>query len=401
MEPEPESVILPMAVLHGKVPEQQIKKCTYCGKEYPLEAAACVLDGRPLKKFTPPTPAPKTPVTLKEAPAPSTTPSQSPRQLPSKAESLRCYLRLIPFALATLCLLLPFLNSAGDRETVSTGWRLVTGTWQGRYRHGWNDELIAKYVSIFAFQGAGGALLAGIFFSCLRGYLAKLFSAVSGFVVVVALLLAKPETDYDLAYGGVMTMCVISFATLESLAQLLQFPRSSGTLLGRVFPALREQVTSFNGSTEASSSLQTPDIAIQPPKTSLSRIVTIAVVTILACLALLFGRPFAEKVLTLWTPKTSSRSETQGASLDPDPTGTWYAGDRDSVYSRLVIHSSGAFTFQTLDFTGDVKGGYSGRWSRTGSSIRFEWGGLADRGTCTGYKSGPNNLVFGATTFGR
>lgn len=90
-----------------------------------------------------------------------------------------------------------------------------------------------------------------------------------------------------------------------------------------------------------------------------------------------------------------------GTVLDPNPVGTWIEGDRNSVYNRLVVNPAGTFSFQTLDFTGDVKGGYSGRWSMSGSRVQFEWGGIADHGGCSGYKSGANSLVFGATTFSR
>ena len=90
------------------------------------------------------------------------------------------------------------------------------------------------------------------------------------------------------------------------------------------------------------------------------------------------------------------------SSVDPDPTGTWTEGDRNSVYNRLTVRSSGRFSFETVDFTGDVKGGYSGRWKMNGNSIRFEWGsGGADSDSCSGRKTGRNSLVFGATTFSR
>jgi hypothetical protein len=84
-------------------------------------------------------------------------------------------------------------------------------------------------------------------------------------------------------------------------------------------------------------------------------------------------------------------------AFDPDPTGTWTAGDRNSVYNRLAVRSSGTFSFETVDFTGDVKGGYSGSWEMNGTSIRFSW----DGGSCSGHKTGRNSLVFGATTFSR
>lgn len=89
-------------------------------------------------------------------------------------------------------------------------------------------------------------------------------------------------------------------------------------------------------------------------------------------------------------------------NVDTDPSGTWTSGDKNSVYSRLVVRSSGTFSFQTVDFTGDVKGGYSGTWKMNGKSVRFEWGsGGADSGSCSGRKTGTGSLVFGATTFTR
>jgi hypothetical protein len=90
------------------------------------------------------------------------------------------------------------------------------------------------------------------------------------------------------------------------------------------------------------------------------------------------------------------------SQLDPDPTGTWTAGDKNSVYNRLTVSSLGTFDFETVDFTGDVKGGYSGSWEMNGTSIRFKWGsGGADSGSCSGRKTGRNRLVFGSTTFSR
>jgi len=96
-----------------------------------------------------------------------------------------------------------------------------------------------------------------------------------------------------------------------------------------------------------------------------------------------------------------SSSSPSSSSAVADPTGTWIEGDQQSVYNRLVIRSSGTFSFQTVDFTGDVKGGYSGRWSSSGRSLRFEWGGLADGGSCSGSINGSRSLTFGATTFHR
>lgn len=99
--------------------------------------------------------------------------------------------------------------------------------------------------------------------------------------------------------------------------------------------------------------------------------------------------------------ESGNRGSNATTSIDPNPTGTWTAGDRNSVYNRLLVRSSGTFSFETVDFTGDVKGGYSGRWKMNGNSIRFEWGGIADSGSCSGRKIGRNSLVFGATTFSR
>lgn len=100
--------------------------------------------------------------------------------------------------------------------------------------------------------------------------------------------------------------------------------------------------------------------------------------------------------------KSDSGNTNSQASVDPNPTGTWTEGDRNSVYNRLVVRSSGTFSFQTIDFTGDVKGGYSGTWRMDGQSVRFEWGrGGADSGSCSGRKTGKNSLVFGSTTFSR
>jgi len=39
-----------------------MKKCSYCGKEYPDDALVCATDGQPLQPVTPPTPAPPFPV---------------------------------------------------------------------------------------------------------------------------------------------------------------------------------------------------------------------------------------------------------------------------------------------------------------------------------------------------
>lgn len=99
---------------------------------------------------------------------------------------------------------------------------------------------------------------------------------------------------------------------------------------------------------------------------------------------------------------SSGSGSASGSQFDPDPTGTWTAGDKNSVYSRLTVGSSGTFSFETVDFTGDVKGGYSGTWEMNGKSIHFEWGGGgADSGSCSGRKTGQNRLVFGSTTFSR
>lgn len=101
--------------------------------------------------------------------------------------------------------------------------------------------------------------------------------------------------------------------------------------------------------------------------------------------------------------KTAAAVTAQSTTpVDPDPTGTWTAGDRNSVYNRLTVKSSGTFSFQTVDFTGEVKAGYSGTWRTDGRSVRFEWGsGGADSGSCSGRRTGPNDLVFGSTTFTR
>jgi len=97
---------------------------------------------------------------------------------------------------------------------------------------------------------------------------------------------------------------------------------------------------------------------------------------------------------------SSTDRQNESSSIDPDPTGTCTAGDKNSVYSRLTIDSSGTFSFETVDFTGDVKGGYSGTWETKGKSVRFEWGsGGADSGSCSGRRTGSRTLVFGSTTF--
>jgi hypothetical protein len=88
-------------------------------------------------------------------------------------------------------------------------------------------------------------------------------------------------------------------------------------------------------------------------------------------------------------------------SIDPNPTGTWIEGNRNSVYNRLVVKPAGTFRFETVDFTGDVKGGYWGNWKAKGNTIHFEWGGIADSGSCSGRKIGRNSLVFRAKTFSR
>ena len=98
---------------------------------------------------------------------------------------------------------------------------------------------------------------------------------------------------------------------------------------------------------------------------------------------------------------SSGSPSSSSATAVADPTGTWVEGDQQSVYNRLVIHSSGTFSFETVDFTGDVKGGYSGQWSGSGRSLSFKWGGMADGGSCSGSINGPNSLTFGATTFHR
>ena len=94
-----------------------------------------------------------------------------------------------------------------------------------------------------------------------------------------------------------------------------------------------------------------------------------------------------------------AREQVADNSVDPDPAGTWTTGDRNLA---LAVSSSGRFRLEPVHFTGDVKGGYSGRWQMSGNSIRFEWGsGGADSGSCSGRKTGRNSLVFGSTTFSR
>jgi hypothetical protein len=99
--------------------------------------------------------------------------------------------------------------------------------------------------------------------------------------------------------------------------------------------------------------------------------------------------------------ETKTEINANSASHTPtDPVGTWTSGDKDSVFSRLTVLSSGTFRFETVDFTGDVKDGYSGRWQMKGKSIQFEWGGGgADSGSCSGRRTGERTLVFGSTTF--
>ena len=98
-----------------------------------------------------------------------------------------------------------------------------------------------------------------------------------------------------------------------------------------------------------------------------------------------------------------SKEETT-VPANASPFGVWVdksgTGNGD-VYSRLSISPSGTFKFEVVDFTGDVKGGYSGRWSSSGRSLRFEWGGMADGGSSPGAINGPDSLTLGATTFHR
>ncbi|MBP7826980.1 MAG: hypothetical protein KA236_10565 [Verrucomicrobia bacterium] len=98
-----------------------------------------------------------------------------------------------------------------------------------------------------------------------------------------------------------------------------------------------------------------------------------------------------------------SRNRTTSKAVPaPSPVGTWTAGDRHSVYQRLTIYASGKFISETVDFTGDVKGGFAGRWSQDGPALRFEWGSsLADHGSCSGNIYAPDSLTFGATRFHR
>lgn len=121
----------------------------------------------------------------------------------------------------------------------------------------------------------------------------------------------------------------------------------------------------------------------------------IALAAVWICLLIL--PVMQEKHLGPWAG--SGQAQGPRNAVDPDPTGTWTAGDRNSVYNRLIVRSSGIFSFETVDFTGAIKGGYSGRWTMSGNSVRFEWGGTADSGSCSGQRTGPDTLVFGATTF--
>jgi hypothetical protein len=95
----------------------------------------------------------------------------------------------------------------------------------------------------------------------------------------------------------------------------------------------------------------------------------------------------------------SATEQPSVAALDSEPTGTWTEGDQNSVFNRLVIKSSGRFSFQTVDFTGDVKGGYSGTWRMNGNSVRFEWGSGAKSGACDGRKISADSFEFGGTVF--
>ena len=83
--------------------------------------------------------------------------------------------------------------------------------------------------------------------------------------------------------------------------------------------------------------------------------------------------------------------------VNPDPVGIWYdkSGGNGAVQNRLTVRSGGSFSFQVVDFTADVKGGFSGTWRLNGNSVHFQHSG----GEVTGYRSGPDSLVYGATTF--
>lgn len=148
----------------------------------------------------------------------------------------------------------------------------------------------------------------------------------------------------------------------------------------------------------ATTTNEQPSIRRSSPKHPVLRWLAIIAATVIVTIAVIIIPVVLEDMR-----KSSSGPSTRNSSqnVDPDPTGTWVEGDQNSVYNRLVVRSSGSFSFQTVDFTGDVKGGFSGRWSRSDNSIQFQWGGVADGGSCSGYRSGPNSLVFGGTTFYR
>jgi hypothetical protein len=109
---------------------------------------------------------------------------------------------------------------------------------------------------------------------------------------------------------------------------------------------------------------------------------------------------FALKELKIGPWAERSRSDEPKKALtpvDPSPVGTWIDGDTSTVYNRLTVSSSGFYKFETVDFTGDVKGGHSGRWRLNGSSVHY----IYDGGEITGSKVGQNGLSYGATTFYR
>jgi len=93
--------------------------------------------------------------------------------------------------------------------------------------------------------------------------------------------------------------------------------------------------------------------------------------------------------------KTGSPSSTT-SDIDTSPVGVWIEGDTSSVYNRLTVSSSGYYRFETVDFTGDVKGGHSGTWELRGTTVHY----IYDGGEITGYRS-RNGLSYGATTFHR
>ena len=93
---------------------------------------------------------------------------------------------------------------------------------------------------------------------------------------------------------------------------------------------------------------------------------------------------------------SSGRNQNSASEIDPSPVGVWIEGDTSSVYNRLTVRSSGSYAFETVDFTGDVKGGHSGTWELRGTTVHY----IYDGGEITGYRS-RSGLSYGATTFRR